>query len=147
MLVQFAPMQASDIVLRLSKAVSHAMALSAILFLNVYIFFYINLKLLTIMERFLIIILSTELGLSPFICHLEDTSKLNRRVKTLINTCYKDKGPVYAEAYKVRNDGLSEFKKSYVFDGKSLFECDIFVPSCKSLKNFVENHSYPSLKL
>lgn len=42
MLLQCSPMKASVEVLRLSKAVSLAMAFSAILFINVYIFFYIN---------------------------------------------------------------------------------------------------------
>lgn len=99
------------------------------------------------MERFLIICLTAKWGISPFVCHLEDSSKIARRVKTIIETCFKDDGPVFAEVYRFVHDELVNYHQSFSYDGATLSICRSFNISAEILKDFNEKNSFPFLPL
>ena len=99
------------------------------------------------MEKFVIICVTAELGFVPYFCQLEDTSKIDRRVKTIIETCYKDKAPAYAEVWRLLGDGIFTYHYSCIFDGVSFSKCRYFAPSSSSLKDHVEMFSFKSFEL
>lgn len=99
------------------------------------------------MERFLIICLSAGSGIFPFVCHLEDSSKIAHRVKTIIETCFKDDGPVYAEVYRFVHDDILNYHHSFSYDDATLRTCRPFKISAEILKDFVGINSFSFFSL
>lgn len=99
------------------------------------------------MDRVLIICLTADWGISPFVCHLEDSSKIARRVKTIIETCFKYDGPVFAEVYRFDNDDIMNYHHSFSYDGATLRTCRSFKISAEILKDFNEKNSFPFFSL
>lgn len=99
------------------------------------------------MERVLIICLTAEWGISPFVCQLEDSSKIARRVKTIIETCFKDDGPVFAEVYRFDNEDILNYHHSFSYDGATLRTCRSFRISAEILKDFNEKNSFQFFSL
>lgn len=99
------------------------------------------------MERVLIICFTAEWGISPFVCHLEDSSKIARRVKTIIETCFKEDGPVFAEVYRFVHDDIVNYYQSFSYDGTTLRICRSFKISAEILKDFNEKNSFTYFSL
>ena len=99
------------------------------------------------MARFLIICVTTESGINPMTINIEDLSKVDCKVKTVIETIYSDRPLLYAEVWRLLGDGIFSYHYSCIFDGVSLSKCRYFAPSSSSLKDHIEMFSYKSLGL
>lgn len=99
------------------------------------------------MGKFLIIRLDARYGITPFIIIAEGKAEFDKRLSIIVRNASPSGDKVCAEVYRLGDKDLLEYIKCYNFDGKDIYECDYFVPSYKSLKNFIEKHSYPILKL
>lgn len=99
------------------------------------------------MEKFLIIRLDERCGITPFIIIAEGKAEFETRLRIIFRNASPRRGRVYAEVYRLGDKDFLEYIKCYNFDGKDIYECNYFVPSYKSFKNFIEKNSYQILKL
>lgn len=99
------------------------------------------------MEKFLIICLTENSGITPFVINSQNKAEFFNRLDIIVRGILPRGSVVYAEVYRINDNGPLEFKNTYSYNGDSLTNCHYFLPSQDSLKNFIEKHSYPYLKL
>jgi len=99
------------------------------------------------MEKFLIIRLDGQCGITPFIIIAEGKAEFEARLRIIVKNDSLRGGGVYAEVYRLGDKDFLEYIKCYSFDGKDIYECNYFVPSYRSFKNFIDKSCIPLLKL